>query len=304
MPASENASDQHRDYGAWIALCVMAVCMSLSFVFTKISLEGFTLAQATGGRLVIGAALLLPLAFIVGEGLPLKFWFWKWAVILGLINFVLPFALSTYGQLHLPSNIVGAMFSLIPLLTIALSALILRVTISKRKFLGLVIGLLGLLVISEPAKWVGETGWEHALPMIATLGAIGCFAIAAILMRLMPAVHPLSVTGGSAIVASLFGIYPFVTVFDGSLPPLRPWIGLFGVSVLSTTIAYSIRFYLIRRKGPVFLAPNAYISIILVNVFGVAVLGDAITTPMVIAIPLIIVGLFVALDNSGYMKQV
>mgnify|MGYP007004941847 CR=1 FL=1 len=63
------------------------------------------------------------------------------------------------------------------------------------------------------------------------------------------------------------------------------------VSILSTTIAYSLRFFLIRRRGPVFLAPNAYVGVILVNVFGVAVLGDAITMAMIIAFPLIVLGL-------------
>ena len=85
---------------------------------------------------------------------------------------------------------------------------------------------------------------------------------------------------------------------------MRPWIGLLGISILSTTIAYSLRFYLIRRKGPVFLAPNAYFGVILVNVFGVGIMGDAITLAMMIAFPLIVLGLVIAQDGSGNMKQV
>ncbi len=278
--------------------------MSLTFVFVKLSLEGFSLAQSAGGRMVIGAVILVPLAFLFGDGLPQKFWFWKWAAALGMFNFVLPFSLLTYGQSYLPSNVVGAMFSLIPLATIGLSAVFLGVVITRRKWRGLLIGFLGLIVITEPAKWIGSTGPEHALPMIASLGAILCFSIAAILMRIMPSVHPLSLMGGSALIASIFGIVPFMTIFDGNLPQLRPWIGLLGVSVLSTTIAYSLRFYLIRRKGPVFLAPNAYVGVILVNVFGVAVIGDSITLAMVIAFPLIFLGLLIAQDGSGNMKQV
>ncbi len=282
----------------------MAVCMSLSFVFVKISLEGFTVAQSAGGRLVIGASFLVPLAIFFGDGLPLKLWFWKWAALLGLVNLVLPFSLMTYGQQSLSSNVTGAMFSLIPLITIGLSALLLGARISRRKIIGLFVGFLGLIAISEPADWITTTGIEAALPMLSVLGAVLCFSSAAILMRVVPRVHPLSMMGGSALTASVFGILPFQTVFHGDLPPLRPWIGLLGVSILSTTIAYSLRFFLIRRKGPVFLAPNAYVGIVLANVFGVLILGDEITTAMMIAFPLIVFGLFIALDGSGGMKQV
>ncbi len=276
----------------------------MSFVFVKFSLEGFTLEQAAGGRLVIGAAFLIPVAYIFGDGLIAKFWFWKWAGYLGLVSFVLPIGLTTYGLQSLPSNLVGSMYTLTPLITIGLSALFLKVQISRKKLIGLMIGLLGLLIITEPMSWIGETGPNAAIPMLATIGAVFCLATAAILMRVMPKVNTISMISASALVASIFGIWPFVSVFDGNLPTLRPWLGLLGVSILSTAIAFCIRFYLIRRKGPVFLAPNAYFGIVLSNAFGVLLLGDLITNSMKVAFVLIIAGLYIARDQSGYMKQV
>jgi drug/metabolite transporter (DMT)-like permease len=304
MHQSDDLQDQNTDHNAWIAFGFMTVCLSLSFVFVKLSLEGFTLEQAAGGRLVLGAAFLLPITYLLGDGLPLKFEFWKWAFILGMFNFVFPIGLTTYGLQTIPSNVVGSMYAMIPLITIGLSTLVLKVQISRQKFVGLIIGLVGLLAITEPASWIGTVGRESAFPMLATFGAVACLAMATILMRVMPKAHPISMIGGSALVASLFGIWPFLSVFEGELPSARPWLGLTGVSILSTAVAYSIRIFLIRRKGPIFLAPNAYFSIILTNVFGVLLLGDVITTPTKVAFVLIFVGLYLARDRSGYMKQV
>jgi drug/metabolite transporter (DMT)-like permease len=304
MHQSDDLQDQNTDHTAWIAFGFMTVCLSLSFVFVKLSLEGFTLEQAAGGRLVLGAAFLLPITYLLGDGLPLKFEFWKWAFILGMFNFVFPICLTTYGLQTIPSNVVGSMYAMIPLITIGLSTLVLKVQISRQKFVGLIIGLVGLLAITEPASWIGTVGRESAFPMLATFGAVACLAMATILMRVMPKAHPISMIGGSALVASLFGIWPFLSVFEGELPSARPWLGLTGVSILSTAVAYSIRIFLIRRKGPIFLAPNAYFSIILTNVFGVLLLGDVITTPTKVAFVLIFVGLYLARDRSGYMKQV
>ena len=304
MHQSDDLQDQNTDHTAWIAFGFMTVCLSLSFVFVKLSLEGFTLEQAAGGRLVLGAAFLLPITYLLGDGLPLKFEFWKWAFILGMFNFVFPIGLTTYGLQTIPSNVVGSMYAMIPLITIGLSTLVLKVQISRQKFVGLIIGLVGLLAITEPASWIGTVGRESAFPMLATFGAVACLAMATILMRVMPKAHPISMIGGSALVASLFGIWPFLSVFEGELPSARPWLGLTGVSILSTAVAYSIHIFLIRRKGPIFLAPNAYFSIILTNVFGVLLLGDVITTPTKVAFVLIFVGLYLARDRSGYMKQV
>lgn len=304
MHQSDDLQDQNTDHTAWIAFGFMTVCLSLSFVFVKLSLEGFTLEQAAGGRLVLGAAFLLTITYLLGDGLPLKFEFWKWAFILGMFNFVFPIGLTTYGLQTIPSNVVGSMYAMIPLITIGLSTLVLKVQISRQKFVGLIIGLVGLLAITEPASWIGTVGRESAFPMLATFGAVACLAMATILMRVMPKAHPISMIGGSALVASLFGIWPFLSVFEGELPSARPWLGLTGVSILSTAVAYSIRIFLIRRKGPIFLAPNAYFSIILTNVFGVLLLGDVITTPTKVAFVLIFVGLYLARDRSGYMKQV
>ena len=304
MHQSDDLQDQNTDHTAWIAFGFMTVCLSLSFVFVKLSLEAFTLEQAAGGRLVLGAAFLLPITYLLGDGLPLKFEFWKWAFILGMFNFVFPIGLTTYGLQTIPSNVVGSMYAMIPLITIGLSTLVLKVQISRQKFVGLIIGLVGLLAITEPASWIGTVGRESAFPMLATFGAVACLAMATILMRVMPKAHPISMIGGSALVASLFGIWPFLSVFEGELPSARPWLGLTGVSILSTAVAYSIRIFLIRRKGPIFLAPNAYFSIILTNVFGVLLLGDVITTPTKVAFVLIFVGLYLARDRSGYMKQV
>jgi drug/metabolite transporter (DMT)-like permease len=304
MHQSDDLQDQNTDYTAWIAFGFMTVCLSLSFVFVKLSLEAFTLEQAAGGRLVLGAAFLLPITYLLGDGLPLKFEFWKWAFILGIFNFVFPIGLTTYGLQTIPSNVVGSMYAMVPLITIGLSALVLKVQISRQKFVGLIIGLVGLLTITEPTSWIGTAGRESASPMLATFCAVACLAMATILMRVMPKAHPISMIGGSALVASLFGIWPFLSVFEGELPSARPWLGLTGVSILSTAVAYSIRIFLIRRKGPIFLAPNAYFSIILTNVFGVLLLGDVITTRTKVAFVLIFVGLYLARDRSGYMKQV
>ena len=304
MHQSDDLQDQNTDHTAWIAFGFMTVCLSLSFVFVKLSLEGFTLEQAAGGRLVLVAAFLLPITYLLGDGLPLKFEFWKWAFILGMFNFVFPIGLTTYGLQTIPSNVVGSMYAMIPLITIGLSTLVLKVQISRQKFVGLIIGLVGLLAITEPASWIGTVGRESAFPMLATFGAVACLAMATILMRVMPKAHPISMIGGSALIASLFGIWPFLSVFEGELPSARPWLGLTGVSILSTAVAYSIRIFLIRRKGPIFLAPNAYFSIILTNVFGVLLLGDVITTRTKVAFVLIFVGLYLARDRSGYMKQV
>ena len=210
----------------------------------------------------------------------------------------------TFGQSYLPSNVVGAMFSLIPLTTIGLSAVFLGVYITRRKLSGLFIGFLGLIVITEPAKWVGSTGLEHALPMMASLGAIFCFASAAILMRIMPKRTSAVVNGRqcpSCVDLRDCALYDHFRWRPSTVASVDRHVGGFDL------IYHNCLFHpvlLDPPEGSRFLAPNAYVGVILVNVFGVTVMGNSITLAMLIAFPLIFLGLFIAQDGSGNMKQV
>lgn len=48
MTPQHNADAPPKDNLSWVAVGAIAICMSLSFVFVTISLEGFSLAQSTG----------------------------------------------------------------------------------------------------------------------------------------------------------------------------------------------------------------------------------------------------------------
>ena len=95
----------------------------------------------------------------MGAGLLLKVPFWKSYAGIAITNFVDPFTSNAYIQVYLPSNVVGVLFSLIPLATIHLSVLLLRVKTPKRKFIGVVIGLVGLVAISEPKNGLTTLEW-------------------------------------------------------------------------------------------------------------------------------------------------
>ena len=63
--------------------------------------------------------------------------------------------------------------------------------------------------------------------------------------------------------------FSFADYFLGDLPSTRAWFGLLAASFISTAIALSVSFFLIRRREPAFLARNAYVVAIFVDVFGV-----------------------------------
>ena len=292
------------DWWAYGVLCALALVLSLTFVFVKLSLDGFSLIQIASGRTIIAAGILVPLAFVFGPGFPQDRRFWVWSAVLALTNFVLPFYLLAWGQAYLPTNLSGAIFGTMPLAILALSGLILGVKITRRKTIGLVLGTLGLIVLTEPTKWLAEAGTANLFAIMSVLAALLLFALSAILMRLMPKAHPFSALGAASLIAAGIAFIPLMLNPSKPDPSILAWVGLLGSGVFSTAIAYTLRFYLIRRKGPVFLAPNAYIGVLLVNTFGITLMDEVITQSMWLAFPLIIIGLIIAQDGSGKMEQV
>ena len=74
--------------------------------------------------------------------------------------------------------------------------------------------------------------------------------------------------------------------------------------MFSTALGQTLRFFLLRRRGPVFVAPNAYLAAFVATLLGVVFLGEPITPALVFGFAVILVGLIVAQDGTGNMSSV
>ena len=281
----------------------MSVCFGASFYFNVLALESFSALGAGAGRLIIAALFMVPVAMLAGHGLPRSRILWGWAALLGATTHAIPFYLIAWVQTQLPANVTALYFISIPLLLLLLSRLFLGVTITWRKALGLAVGCVGLAYLSGPGalSQIGEAGsfW----PQIAMIVVCVLLAGSAIIVRMVPKSSPVQINAAAMLVAGALSLPVALSNLPRETPTMQAVFGLIGVGVISTAIGQFLRFTIIRRRGPVFLAPNGFLSTVFAILFAVALLDETLTRETWIAFAIIFAGLIVAQDGSGNMKK-
>ena len=288
------------DYG-WLGL--LTLCFGSVFFFNVLVLEWLSPLGANAVRLITAAAFLVPVSFVAGHGLPGSLRQWTWVSALGVFGFFLPFYFIIWAQVHIPSNVVAGIFTSIPLLMLLFSSLFLKVRVTVRKWMGLIVGAFGLLMLAGPGTLSQIGASATYWPQLAVF--LGCVLLAgaAIFMRVIPKAPPLQTASGAMLAAAVVSVPVAINEAPAGWPTALTVLGVVGTGVISTGLGNMVRILLIQRRGPVFITPNAYMATCVAVLLGVVFLGETLTTEAVIAFAVIFAGVIFAQDGTGSMRR-
>ena len=170
---------------------------------------------------------------------------------------------------YLPLTDATAIGFASPLLTVALAALWLREAVSRRRWIGVGLGMAGVLVALRPPFLTGETmHWATLLP----LGTAACFAVYTILTRRLARIDDSRTTilhtGFAASIATTL-VQPLVWI--------PPAFGDWGVLVLLGVLGGAGHGLLVLAyaRAPVsLLAPLSYTQLVWTTLAGILVFAD------------------------------
>ena len=140
-----------------------------------------------GLRFLLAAALLLGLMAALRLAVP-RGPALAGAVVFGLLQFGATFALAYYALVELHAGFAQILLALVPLMTVLLATAQQQERFRLTALRGALLALAGVLVMSSAAL-------EGSLPLMSVLAALGsalCFAEAAVLVRWLPPVHPVT----------------------------------------------------------------------------------------------------------------
>lgn len=292
------------DFLSYGVLGCLALCFGSAFFFTALAMDGISVSGTGAARVVISALFLVPLAFATGDGLPGSVWAWLWMTAYSLASWVLPFFLLVWAQTRVPTNILGAYFAAIPLLVLFFSWIFLRVQVSKRKWMGLLVGSIGLVLLAGPGTMSQIGGQSDLLAQAAVLAAVSGFAIGAIMIRVMPAKSSIQLVSGASLAGAIMVLPVLAIEIRTATLTTTAVTGILWLGIVSTALGQYLRIFLIRRRGPLFVLPNGYMAAMVTALLGVAFLGESLTASAVAAFGVIILGLTIASDGTGRMGQV
>ncbi|MCH9780927.1 MAG: DMT family transporter [Alphaproteobacteria bacterium] len=272
----------------WILLVILATLWGGSFTFNELGLMGVSSFTVTIGRLTIGALVLGTFCLVTGR--------WRMRLtlpqvggyaFLGLIACAIPFNLYAYGQQYITGSLASIYNALTPIATIVVAHLLTKdERLSPTKVVGILCGLAGVFVL---------IGFDvDSIYDTALIGQVLCalppffYAFGIVVARKMGRWQLgaarssfLQVFFGTLIAIPLGYIFvdPLAELQASFTHPamVQVWIGLVGIGVLSTGVAYLIYFRLIETVGAVNFSLVTYLIPVAAILLGTVFLGERLT---------------------------
>ncbi|WP_354698324.1 hypothetical protein DSM112329_03996 [Paraconexibacter sp. AEG42_29] len=281
---------------SWILMAVLAATWGASYLFIKVGLRDFDSAQVVCSRTALGALVLLPIA-LRGGTLAMLLQRKRAAVVIAIIQVVIPFALITVGEHHIDSALAGILVASAPIFT-ALIAL--RFDHAERSSgwgtVGIGVGILGVaLLFGVDLSGDSKTLLAGGGILIAGL----CYAIGAMLIkREMAGVPPAGVVASTMTISALLTL-PFALIHPPTSLGLDAAASLLALGVLGTGLAFLIFYTLIAELGPRKASLVAYIAPGFSVVYGAALLDERITAATIGGLVLILAGSWMGAEGRA-----
>jgi drug/metabolite transporter (DMT)-like permease len=293
MAVPEPSAALRADARSWALVAALTTIWGSSFFLIAVALDGIAPLPLAAGRVGF-AALALGLALIaMGARLPREARVWGWCAGLGAVGLAAPFTLLAWGQQSVPSGVAAIYIASVPLFVLSLSRFVFGDPVRMRQWAGFAVGVGGVGWLAGPEALAGLTGGA-ALGQAACLGAAAGYASAAMIVRAMPPVEPLSATAAAHLAAAALLLPLGLAGLPEAVPPTGPLAALVTLGVVQTGLAQFLRFVAIKRAGPVFVSIVGYLIPIWAGFLGVAFLGEALSAQAVGAYGLILAGILIA----------
>jgi drug/metabolite transporter (DMT)-like permease len=235
----------------WIMLIALSLIWGGSFLFNAIALRGFSPLTIVALRVGLGALCLWLIVLALRYPVPRAPSVWLRFLAMGILNNAIPFTLIVWGQQHIASGLAAILNATTPLFTVLLANLLLddeKLTLPR--LCGVVVGLFGvMLIVGSDA--LGAIGY-HVWAEIAVLLASVSYAFASVVGRGFSTIPPM-VTAAGQVTASSIVIAPLALIVEHPLAKAAPgaeaWGAALCLAVISTALAYSLYFSILKRSG-------------------------------------------------------
>lgn len=271
-----------------IDLVLLAAIWGASFLFTRIAAPAFGPFALAEVRVAIAAAMLVPLLAWRADLTELR----RHAplfLLQGAVNTAIPFALFAYAALTITAGLASILNATAPLFTALVAWLWLRERLTPLQWLGMAIGIAGVVWLSaDKAQFaVGGSAWAIGAGVLASVS----YGLSAnVVKRYFTGVRPLAVAAGSQSAAAIL-LLPFAVAYwpAGALR-VFDWGAAIALGVLCTGLAYILYFRLIARVGPATAMTVTFLIPAFAMLWGGLFLGEAVTGAMLAGCAVILAG--------------
>ena len=276
----------------YLLLIFLALIWASAFFNIKIATYSFGPITIAFLRVFFGAIPVLLLCYYKKIKVEAFSEDWHWFAMIGFINLVAPFYLIAYGVQSVQSNLAAILMSTTPLSSTVLGHFYTKnEKFNFVKTIGILIGFSGILYLFSDNILINENNILSALLIL--LGST-CYVIGGVLTLKISKKKNENVTG-SILIWAVIILIPIVSFAEQPWninPRLDSTISVMYLGLVSTGIAWLLRFKILVKNGLIFQSQVSYLIPIFGTILSYIFLKELITFKVLISLIAVSVGIY------------
>ncbi|WP_116964049.1 DMT family transporter [Fastidiosibacter lacustris] len=277
----------------YLLLFFIGLIWGAQFVLIDFSLSIYTPEQLALFRTLYAALFLIVFCVLTKRKRHTRSMIvWLKVIVIGVLEIVIPFTLVMWGQQFVSGSMASILMGTIPFFTIILILLTGIERATATKFIAMMVGFIGLIVLFIPD--LIKYGMSLAiLPELAILVGALSFASALIIIRSLSHEDSFLLSRDAFFIGTI--IMFAINLGNGSLNQLSfsfyPFIASLLLGIFCSGIVYVLYVSLIKRAGVGFCSLSNYLVPLFGSILGVIIMNDHITLNMILACVLILLSI-------------
>jgi drug/metabolite transporter (DMT)-like permease len=273
-------------------LVLLALIWASAFFNIKIATYSFGPVTIAFLRVFFGAIPVLILCYYKDIKIEAFSKDWYWFALIGFINLVAPFFLIAYGVKSVQSNLAAILMSTTPLSSTVLGHFYTKnEKFNFIKTFGILIGFSGILYLFSDNLLIDNNNFFSAILIL--LGST-CYVVGGVLTLKISKKKNENVTG-SILIWAIIILIPLVSFIEqpwNVTPRLDSTISVIYLGLVSTGIAWLLRFRILVNNGLIFQSQVSYLIPIFGTILSFIFLKELITTKVLISLIAVCVGIY------------
>ena len=270
---------------------LVGLLWGIPYLLMKVAVEDFPPAAVVAGRTLIGASILIPIAIYRKKfgGAVLGF---KYVAFYALMEMIGPWILITTAEQKINSGLAGLLVSTVPIFATIITSLRGDHSVWQfKRIFGIVIGFIGLILVVGIESLSGNSDpLSIAMVIVASMG----YAYAVIMVTSnLPLVDGIAINGLAMAITTVFWAPVAIAQWPSSIS-MNSALSLLALGVFSTAFAFILFFKVMAEIGPARSSLVTYLNTAIAVLLGVIILREPLTIGIIVGLPLVLVGSYLA----------
>ena len=276
----------------WFLFIFVGFLWGIPYLLIKVAVEELSPTIIVLSRVVIGSAILIPIAMKRGSLMP-AIKAWRYVIPYAIGEMIGPWFLITAAEEKMTSGLAGLLVATVPIWATLIASLHGEKTVwQSKRLVGILIGFIGIVLVVGIESFSGRQS-VVAIFMIL-IAAIGYAWAVTMVTTKIPHIEPISINA----VAMVFTVIVYLPFFFLHMPEKVPSTEALGsviiLGLFPTALAFILFFQLIKDIGTARGSLVTYLNTAFAVMLGVIILNEPFTLGIAIGLPLVLIGSYFA----------